>query len=130
MISLDSVPQIARSFMNSTMIQVQHASPIVTAASFTFGREDLLPHIFKKLIRQPLLASDDRLKKFEIYLDRHIELDGDCHSHLAKKMTAMLCKTPKDWQLAKESAISAIESRLTYWDNVAQEIEKRQITAN
>ena len=105
-------------------MQVQHPSPIVTAASFTFGREDLLPHIFKELVSQPLLANDDRLKKFENYLDRHIELDGDCHSHLAKTMTAMLCKTPKDWHLAKISAVAAIQARLTYWDNVAWEIEK------
>ena len=84
-LELDSVPEIARIFMQGTMAQVQHESPLVTAASFTFGREDLLPHIFKRLIAQPLLAEDQRLKKFELYLDRHIELDGDCHSHVAKK---------------------------------------------
>ena len=104
--------------MKSTMAQVQNASPIVTAASFTFGREDLLPHIFKQLIAQPLLAEDARLEKFEIYLDRHIELDGDCHSHLAKKMTAILCKTPADWELAREAAILAIQARLTFWNQV------------
>ena len=32
-----------------------HENPLVTASAFTFGREDLLPHIFKKLIAQPLL---------------------------------------------------------------------------
>ena len=54
MLELDSVPVIARAFMKSTMAQVQHECPVVTAASFTFGREDLLPHIFKRLIAQPL----------------------------------------------------------------------------
>ena len=32
-----------------------HENPLVTASAFTFGREDLLPHIFKALIAQPLL---------------------------------------------------------------------------
>ena len=123
---MESIPNIARVFMKSTMMQVQHANPLVTAASFTFGREDLLPHIFKELISKPLLAKDTRLKKFEIYLDRHIELDGDCHSHLAKKMTSILCKTADDWKLAKEAAMVAIEARLTYWDQVANKIEKRR----
>ena len=113
--------------MQGTMAQVQHESPLVTAASFTFGREDLLPHIFKRLIAQPLLAEDLRLKKFELYLDRHIELDGDCHSHLAKKMTAILCHTPDDWELAREASISAIQARLTYWDHVADKIEERKL---
>ena len=72
------------------------------------------------------LAEDARLSKFEIYLDRHIQLDGDCHSHLAKKMTAVLCKTEADWKLAKESSIIAIQARLMYWDKVAEKIEKSQ----
>jgi len=126
LLELDSIPKVARTFMRSTMSQVQHKSPLVTAASFTFGREDLLPHIFKELISQPLLAQDRRLKKFEIYLDRHIELDGDCHSHLAKKMCAILANSDADWKLAKEASLKAIKSRLAYWDEVADKIEKHQ----
>ena len=99
-----------------------HENPLVTASAFTFGREDLLPHIFKKLIAQPLLKvffklilyrdqlvfkEDERLTKFEIYLDRHIELDGDCHSILAKKLVASLCNSEEDWQLAEKWATFA-----------------------
>ena len=50
---------------------------------------------------------DERLKKFNIYLDRHIELDGDCHSILAKKLVASLCKSEEDWQLAEKWATFA-----------------------
>ena len=68
--------------------------------------------------------ADHRLKKFEIYLDRHIELDGDVHSVLAKKLVATICKTDADWKLAEDWAVIAIKSRLEYWDRVAENIQK------
>ena len=54
---------------------------------------------------------DQRLKKFELYLKRHIELDGDIHSHLAKKLVASICRSEKEWELAENSALTAIKSR-------------------
>ena len=41
--------------MNSTRAQVEHENILVTASSFTFGREALLPSIFMELIKQPML---------------------------------------------------------------------------
>ena len=58
------------------------------------------------------LKDDKRLKRFELYLQRHIELDGDIHSVLAKKLVASICKSEKEWALAEESALTAINSRL------------------
>lgn len=49
------IPAIAKTFMNSTRAQVEHENVLVTAASFTFGREALLPSIFMELIKQPML---------------------------------------------------------------------------
>ena len=69
-----------------------------TASSFTFGREDVLAEVFKQLIQQPIIKNDTRLKKIELYLDRHIELDGDIHSVLAKKLVATICQGSKNKQ--------------------------------
>ena len=52
------------------------------------------------------------MRKLEIYLDRHIELDGDCHSILAKKLVASLCKSEEDWQMAEKWALFA-----RFWKN-------------
>ena len=115
--------------MKCTLSQVSHENPLVTAASFAFGRDDTshFPHTFKKLISQPLLANDKRLKKFEMYLDRHIENHGEGHSQLAKKMCAVLCKTDADWALAKEASVTAVKARLQYFDLVADKIEATKI---
>ena len=82
------------------------------------------------------------MKKFELYLKRHIELDGNIHSHLAKKLVASICRSEKDWNLAENSALTAIKSRfdsikigqviikvllrLIYWDNVYSVIKKKK----
>ena len=60
------------------------------------------------------------MTKFEIYLDRHIELDGDCHSLLAKKLVASLCKSEEDWQLAEKWATAArfLQIFLNYFESV------------
>ena len=57
-------------------------------------------------------------------MDRHIELDGDIHSVLAKKLVATICKTDADWKLAEDWALIAIKSRLEYWDRLAKNLEK------
>ena len=49
------IPPIAKQFMNSTRAQVEHEHILVTASSFTFGREALLPSIFIELIKQSML---------------------------------------------------------------------------
>lgn len=112
------IPTISKTFMEATRAQVEHEQVLVTASSFTFGREALLPLIFIELIKQPMLKDDVRLKRFELYLQRHIDLDGDIHSHLAKKLVASICKSEIDWNLAEKAAIDAIQSRLRYWDEV------------
>ena len=58
-----------------------------------------------------IIQDDKRLKRFELYLQRHIELDGDIHSHLAKKLVAQICRSEKEWDLAENSALTAIKSR-------------------
>ena len=72
MITEKFIPPIARQFMESTRQQVEHENVVVTAASFTFGREALLPSIFIELLKQPMLKVSLKLtfeKKKKIILN-------------------------------------------------------------
>jgi len=119
------IPSIAKTFMGSTKAQVEHKNILVTASSFTFGREALLPSIFMEILKKPMLKDEERLEKFKVYLERHITLDGDVHSHLAKKLVASICKNDADWNLAEDAALTAINSRLKYWDSVYDVIRSK-----
>lgn len=97
------------------------------AAVFTFGREDLIPDMFIALVRQLHDQSPERLALFTYYLERHIEVDGDHHSHLAKAMTAELCgQNPMYWQEATQAVEAALQARIALWDSVYQQISVKQ----
>jgi hypothetical protein len=60
---------------------------------------------------------------FKYYLERHIEIDGDHHSHLAIQMTSNLCGTNDTfWKEAEEATINSLNMRIKLWDAVFDEI--------
>ena len=62
------------------------------AAAFTFGREDLIPEMFRGFIRDlDARRRDGGVKTLRWYLDRHIEVDGEDHGPMALRMVAELC---------------------------------------
>jgi hypothetical protein len=63
---------------------------------------------------------------FKYYIERHIEVDGDHHSHLAMQMTEELCGDNEQlWQEAQEAVVASLQQRLALWDGVY-----KKITAN
>jgi len=117
--------EIIRQFNNFTLQLVMNESAAVQAAVFTFGREDLIPDMFLNLVNHLHKQYPDELATFKYYLERHIEVDGDHHSHLALEMTALLCGEDANlWQRATEASIKALEMRYKLWDAV---LEKNNI---
>ncbi|MCW3127556.1 MAG: hypothetical protein JWO03_3214 [Bacteroidetes bacterium] len=78
-------------FMNNTFEVIGSGLTHVQAAVFTFGREDLIPDMFLGLIKELNKSLSGKLGILEYYIERHIEVDGGHHSHLAYQMTAELC---------------------------------------
>ncbi|MCB9062914.1 MAG: DUF3050 domain-containing protein [Halobacteriovoraceae bacterium] len=90
--------------------------PYIIASVFLFGREDIIPKIFSPIV-EILRKNSLHCPKLLYYLDRHIELDGNQHSVLAKALLEELCegKSTKIIQ-AKEFALSALSLREKLWD--------------
>jgi hypothetical protein len=122
--SLAKAPFAARQFVRSTLHVVRESTLSAQAASFTFGREDAIPEIFRALIRDLNSQSSGELGQFVWYLERHIEVDGDDHGPLALRMVADLCASdPLAWEDAALAAETALRSRLALWDGILQQIE-------
>ncbi|WLR51976.1 DUF3050 domain-containing protein [Bacillus tianshenii] len=96
------------------------------AASFFYGREDLIPDMFEKLITETI-AKDMSADWLNYYLRRHIELDGDEHGPLAEKLLVSLCDTPEKEAEAKAAAKRSLEARISLWDGVVAEIEAKRL---
>ena len=116
------IPVSIQSFLRFTY-DVLQSSTIEIASAFAFGRETLVPQLFKPLLH--LNDLDPKVQSFISYLDRHIELDGELHGHLAETMVSNLCQSKNDWLLAKNSAINSLKSRIKLWDSIAENIQNQ-----
>jgi hypothetical protein len=120
---LANVPQEAREFMDFTFEVINSKQSHLQSAAFTFGREDLIPHMFISIVRDLNQKFPDQLSLIKYYLERHIEVDGDHHSHLALEMTAELCGDNEAyWKAAEEITVAALQQRINLWNGVYNEI--------
>ena len=117
-VNREYLPNGVRKFLQSTANTAVHENIIIVAAAFTFGREVMLPEIFTSILKESGIANQPRLSMFVNYLDRHIELDGDYHGYLSKKMVLKLVSNQAEWDLVIETAKMALESRLALWDDI------------
>jgi hypothetical protein len=123
-------PAAARAFVRSTFYVIHAGNLAATAAAFTFGREDVIPDIFRNLVRDLNASTSGELSKFTWYLDRHIEVDSEDHGPLALRMVADLCANDDTlWKQATSAAEAALEARLALWDGILSEIQSADPTA-
>jgi hypothetical protein len=117
------VPSEAQDFVNFTFEVINSGKAHLQSAAFTFGREDLIPNMFISIVGDLNRKFPDQLSLIKYYLDRHIEVDGDHHSHLALDMTAELCGENEDyWKAAEEITITSLQQRISLWNGVYDEI--------
>ena len=123
-ISDSSIPESARTFLHFTFNVIEQGEPHIIAAVFTFGREDLIPNMFRTLVADMYKQFPEQVDIFNYYLERHIEVDGDHHGHLALEIIAELCgEDEQKWAKVTEYAQKALEYRNELWNGVARSIE-------
>lgn len=120
-------PREARNFVDFTFKVIGDKQPHVQASTFTFGREDLIPNMFFTIVSDFNKKFPDQISIFKYYLDRHIEVDGDHHSHLALEMTEELCGDNEQfWAAAEAQSLESLRKRIELWDGAYQAILKRK----
>jgi hypothetical protein len=123
-----SVPEEARNFVDFTFKIIDSGKDYLQAAIFTFGREDLIPNMFLSMIQDMSKDFPDSISVFKYYLERHIEVDGDHHSHLALQMTSNLCaENEVFWKAAELATIQSLQKRIELWDGVYKELTLRKV---
>lgn len=108
----------SREFVRFTLDVAVNGPPHEVAAAFFYGREDVIPGMFSRLI--PALESQGRqVDRLRHYLQRHIELDGDSHGPLAQQLLSRLCgDDPGRRREAVNVAGKALEHRIRLWDGI------------
>lgn len=117
--SLDAVgaPAGVQQFVANTLQTVKQATTVEVLAAFLFGREDLIPEMFSRLL--PQWEDSRHVRRFIYYVKRHIELDGDEHGPAGLRALAELtANDATTWQAVRLAAQSAMLARIALWDNV------------
>lgn len=116
-------PQKALDFVNYTFDIIQRDKDYLNAAVFTFGREDLIPGMFLSIVKDIHAKFPEQVSIFKYYLERHIEVDGDHHSHLALQMTENLCgEDEQKWAEVEIAVINSLKKRIELWDGVYEQL--------
>lgn len=111
------VPSPSAEFVNATWGLVTSAPVHCQAAAFAFGREDLIPDMFARVVM--LNQQNGRLSKFVDYLARHIEVDGEQHTPMAMQMLVDLCGDDEvKWEQCAQTVDAALRTRLRLWDGI------------
>lgn len=111
-------------FLNYTFHILSKNKPHLTASLFAYSRESILANVFNNILENNELFY---APKFQYYLERHVEVDGDVHSNLAVEMVESLCGTDsKLWSEAMEVANKSISLRLKVWDSILEIILRNE----
>ena len=117
------VPPAAARFVKTTFDVIDSRSTPAIAAAFTFGREDVIPDMFRHLVAS--LAEQDPASwgRFRYYLERHIAHDDAKHAPICRRIVASLCgDDPAAWAEASRTARKCLEARIALWDAIADVI--------
>jgi hypothetical protein len=114
-----SIHHSVKEFVTNTFKIAMSGKTHEVAAAFTFGREDLIPDMFRNLIADLNTRFPGKLNTFIYYLDRHVQLDEEVHTPLALQMVSELCgNDDKKWQESLNVAKACIEARIKLWDGI------------
>ena len=119
------VPSHVRVFVAHTMTLVNSATTEEVLAAFFYGREDIIPEMFRRLLQTLYEAkhNDDRLRNFIYYIDRHIELDGDSHGPMGRELLdGLVANSPQGIERTLRAACSSIKARIDFWDGTLTNI--------
>jgi Protein of unknown function (DUF3050) len=112
-------PRHVQAFVAHTMALANSGSTEEVLAAFFYGREDIIPEMFRRLLNTLYGAkhNDDRLRHFIYYIDRHIELDGDSHGPMGRELLEnLVAKSPDRGERALCAACNSINARIGLWN--------------
>ena len=126
-LNLSCVPSPSREFMNHTFELIDQGKGHEIAASFSIGRESIVPVMFKRILELTKIGVSDA-PVFHYYLERHAHLDGEHHGPMALKLLDDLCANEQE----KENEVilqvqSSLNARIKLWDGVILATESSRL---
>jgi hypothetical protein len=122
-------PNHVQAFVADTMALANSGSTEEVLAAFFYGREDIIPEMFRRLLDTLYDArhNDDHLRNFIYYVDRHIELDGDSHGPKGRELLEdLVARSPHAHEKAVRAACNSIKARIRLWNGTLSKLRNRR----
>jgi hypothetical protein len=123
------VPSHVKAFVAHTMTLAHSGSTEEVLAAFFYGREDIIPEMFRRLQKTLHGArhDTDSLRHFIYYIDRHIELDGDSHGPKGRELLDdLVADSSQNNERALRAACNSIEARIELWDGTLSKLRHKR----
>jgi hypothetical protein len=118
-------PAAAVAFVRRSFDVIESDATHRIVAAFTYGREDVIPDMFRRLVDAFASAEPAVWGRFRFYLERHIAHDDEKHAPICRRIVARLCgDDPAAWAESSRTARDCLESRIALWDAIACEFER------
>jgi hypothetical protein len=127
-----TLPNGVAEFITTTLKIAQSDSLHRIAAAFTYGREDIIPTMFQNIVNSLSSSQAGKWDLFQLYLNRHIEHDGERHGPLSRALVDRICGSDdRLWKEAEETVRECLAARIALWSCIEDELEseKRSRTA-
>lgn len=126
-LDMNQLPEEVREFVSFNLDLALNGQVHEVAAAFFFGREKLIPGMFDGIV-QELKRSKQPMDHLLYYLERHIELDGGEHSHMAQDCLDLLCENDdtKNYE-AQQAGLKSLKLRYELWDKSYQSYLSRTL---
>ena len=117
------VPAAAAAFVRTSFAIIASGSAHKIVAAFTYGREDVIPEMFRPLVVALAAQDPHSWERLRFYLERHIEADDEKHGPMCRRIVASLCgEDAGRWAEASATARGSLQSRIDFWDAIRAEI--------
>lgn len=119
------IPEPAKKFVERTLNICENHPIYEVAAYFLFGRENLIPDMFREIVKNISQHENINCSYFLYYLERHIDVDEQEHGPASVAMLNSLCGNDDTrWRLVEKASRDALQARLELWDGIAADIKK------
>jgi hypothetical protein len=123
----EDVPRGVAPFVSRTLAVAASDPPHCVAAAFAYGREEVIPGMFRRIVDRLADLAPGRWSAFQYYLERHISKDAEQHAPKAKDLVARLCGTNAAlWTAAEETTRLVLEARLRFWDETLDVVHEER----
>jgi pyrroloquinoline quinone (PQQ) biosynthesis protein C len=118
------VPAAAAAFVRSSFAIIASGSAHKIVAAFTYGREDVIPEMFRPLVVALAAQDPHSWERLRFYLERHIEADDEKHGPMCRRIVASLCgNDASKWADASATARGSLQARIDFWDAMLPELD-------